>query len=72
MDNKELLAFQLEQIYRVFPERPPFLQLSEAARFLGMDPQTLQADRTFPLKQMGKRSYRVNTVAMARWMLAGC
>ena len=72
MDNKELIAFQLEQIDTVFPERPPFLQLSEAARFLGMDPGTLQADKTFPLKRVGSRSWRVNTVAMASWMLRGC
>ena len=67
--EKELIALQMENIYTAFPTRPAFLTLRQAAQFLGMDPRTLQADRTFPLKSAGSRSYKVNTVAMARWML---
>lgn len=68
--NTELLNLQLSGIYEVFPDKPPFLSLKQAARFLRRDPRTLMADRTFPLKQSG-RHYMVNTIALAKWMLRG-
>jgi len=67
--EKELIELQMENIYAAFPTRPAFLTLRQAAQYLKMDPRTLQADHTFPLKNSGNRSYKVNTVAMARWML---
>ena len=39
-----------------------------AARFLRMDPRTLMADHTFPIKHMG-RLWNVNLVALAKWMV---
>ena len=68
--DREMLSLQLSGIYEVFPDKPPFLSLKQAARFLRRDPRTLMADRTFPLKQVG-RHYMVNTIALAKWMLKG-
>lgn len=66
MDNT-VLELQLAELKAAFPGKV-MIPLSHAARFLRMDPRTLMADHTFPLKHMG-RLWNVNLVALAKWMV---
>lgn len=66
--DRDLLDLQMSAINEVFVDKPPFIPLKQAARFLRRDPRTLMADRTFPIKRLGNH-YMVNTLALARWMI---
>ncbi len=64
--RENLYQLHLEDARRVFGERE-FINLSEAARYLGFDPRTLQAMRSFPRIKYG-RTYRVSIVSMCHWI----
>jgi len=44
-----------------------FITMKDASAFLGCDYRRLQADRTFPIKRIGRRDM-VNKIALARWL----
>lgn len=60
----------LEQVRDHFGQDAVFVPLKQVAKFLHKDPRTLEADRTFPIKKMGRNAAikNVSLVALARWM----
>lgn len=66
MDNTAL-ELQLAELKAEFPGRS-MIPLSHAARYLRVDPRTLHANHTFPMRKL-KRMWYVNLVARAKWMV---
>lgn len=65
--EKENFHENLEALYQRFGRDKAFIPLSHAAKYCGSDPRTLLADRTFPLKKLG-RVYKISLIALARWL----
>lgn len=59
---------QLTALRKKFPEGE-LIFLKDAARYIGCDYRTLQADKTFPIKRVG-RFYMVSVINLARWLAA--
>ena len=57
---------QLSALREKFPEAE-LIGIKAAAQYIGCDYRTLQADRTFPLKKIG-RHYKVSVINLARWL----
>lgn len=57
---------QLTALREKFPEGE-MIGIKEAAKYVGCDYRTLQADKTFPLKRLG-RSCMVSIINLARWL----
>ena len=57
---------QLTALRDKFPEGE-LIGIQEAARYVGCNYRTLQADRTFPIKRVG-RYYMVSIINLARWL----
>lgn len=66
MDNT-VLELQLAELKAAFPGKV-MIPLSHAARYLRVDPRTLHANRSFPMRKF-KRMWYVNLVALAKWMV---
>jgi hypothetical protein len=66
MDN-EVLELQLAELKAAFPGKV-MIPLSHAARYLRVDPRTLHANHSFPMRKF-KRMWYVNLVALAKWMV---
>ena len=69
--EKELFHENLEMLYAHFGRDTVFVPLKQAAAFLRKDPRTLQADKTFPIKRIGKGKRVTNNVPLvsfARWL----
>lgn len=64
--EKETYYPALTELKAAFPGRP-MITRKEAARYLHVDPRSLEGDRTFPNKQIGGRNY-VTLVSFARWL----
>lgn len=62
----------LTLLYDYFGRESVFVPLNRVAKFLHKDPRTLEADRTFPIKKMGRGASvkNVSLVSLARWMSA--
>lgn len=69
MRDRELLNMELEALYEQFGRGRRTISLREAARYCHKDARTLQADKTFPLKQQGKQ-YEVSILRLAGWLLS--
>lgn len=67
MFDREGYAAALEMLREAFPEDKAFITFAQAARYCRVDPRTLQADRTLPRKDVGKRQV-IPVVGMARWL----
>ncbi len=65
--EKSLYHENLEQLYLHFGRDVPTVSLFRAAKYLHKDQRTLQADRTFPIRKIGKR-YHVPLTGLARWL----
>ena len=63
--EKELYRDNLERVCERF--KSEMIPLKDAADFIGCDVRTLQSDRDFPVKKLG-RKYYVSSVALARWL----
>lgn len=57
---------QLTALRERFPEGE-LIGIKAAAQYIGCDYRTLQADRTFPIKRIG-RYYMVSVINLARWL----
>lgn len=66
MDNT-VLELQLAELKAAFPGKV-MIPLSHAARYLRVDPRTLHANHSFPMRKC-KRMWYVNLVALAKWMV---
>lgn len=62
----------LELLYDHFGRDTVFVTLNQVAKFLHKDHRTLEADKTFPLKKIGRGATQKNVslVSLARWMSA--
>ena len=58
---------ELTELYEQFGRQTRLISLRQAAQYCRHDPKTLLADKTFPIKQRGKR-YEVSIVRLARWL----
>ena len=67
--EKELMHEHLEQLYQRFGRETAMITLRDAAQYCGLDPRTLLADKTFPVRPFG-RQYRVALINLARWLAA--
>ena len=67
MREKELMHDHLEELRHAFGKDTVMITLKDAAKYLGCDTRTLQADSTFPIKQQG-RLYKVPLINLARWL----
>ena len=59
---------QLTALREKFPVGE-LIGIKEAAEYIGCDYRTLQADRSFPVKRIG-RFYKVSIINLARWLAA--
>ncbi len=66
MLKRDLAAAELERLQEIFPGNGT-ISLRQAAKYLGRDVRTLQANRSFPLKKVGRR-YWVSLVGLAQWI----
>ena len=64
--EKATFHAQLTALREKFPEGE-LICLKDAAQYVGIDYRTLQGDRTFPMKKMG-RKYMVSVINLARWL----
>lgn len=65
--EKELFHENLEALYERFGKESALISLSKAAAYVGCDPRTLEADKSFPVKRIGKQT-RVPLISLARWL----
>lgn len=64
--EKDNFYIQLNDLKESFPDVKQ-ITVTEAARYLSVDPRTLKNDKTFPIKKLGGR-YMVNILNFARWL----
>lgn len=64
--EKATFHAQLTALREKFPEGE-LIFLKDAAAYIGCNYRTLQADRTFPIKKIG-RFYMVSIINLARWL----
>lgn len=64
--DKETFHEHLTALRKRFPDRE-LIFLKDAAAYIGCNYRTLQADRTFPIKKIG-RFYMVSIINLARWL----
>lgn len=64
--EKENYYAQIADLKETFPGVKQ-ITITEAARYLGVDPRTLKADKSFPVKKLGGR-YMVNLINFGRWL----
>ena len=57
---------ELTALREKFPETE-LIGIRDAAKYIGCDYRSLLADRTFPLKKIG-RHYKVSIINLARWL----
>ena len=70
--DKELYHATLSEVYEhLGGPVPATAPLKEVAGYLGLDPRTLMATRSFPLRKNGNRYYVMKT-ALAGWMARDC
>ncbi|MBP3481032.1 MAG: hypothetical protein J6K66_05455 [Clostridia bacterium] len=65
--EKELFHENLQALYECFGKDTVFISMAQAARYVRRDPRTLEANRTFPVKKLGKR-HVVPLMSLARWL----
>lgn len=66
--DRDLYYATLKEVYEHLGGPVPVTApLKEVAEYLGFDPRTLMATRSFPLRKNGNRYYVVKT-ALASWM----
>ena len=67
--DRELYHATLDEVYaHLGGSVPATAPLKAVATYLGLDPRTLMATRSFPLRKNGNKYYVVKT-ALARWMV---
>ena len=69
--DTDLMNIYLDKLYEKFGSDTVFVPLSHIAKYLKKDVRTLQADRTFPIKDMkrrGKMQHNVPLIGLARWL----
>ena len=64
--EKATFHAQLTALREKFPEGE-LIFLKDAAKYIGCHYTTLQADKTFPIKRIG-RYYMVSIINLARWL----
>ena len=65
--KEEIAKRTLSMLYEAFPDKPPYISMNAAAKYLHSRPEKLERDRTFPKRKLGKR-YVVPLVALAHWL----
>lgn len=65
--EKELFYANLTALKEYFGSDAVFVSLRQAAKYCKKDSRTLLADKTFPIKQIG-RQYSVPIISLARWL----
>ncbi len=63
--EKATFHAHLTALREKFP-KGEMIYLKDAAQYLDIDYRTLQGDRTFPMKKIG-RNYYVSIINLARW-----
>lgn len=66
--EKETYRDHCERLYVRFGN-VELISLAEAATYLGVDTRTLQRDKSFPLRKVGRQS-KVSIINLARWLAA--
>ena len=69
MRERECFRDQLQSLRERYEGREA-IGIEEACNLLGLGREVLINDRTFPLKQVGKK-YIICLVPLARWMVGG-
>ena len=70
MRERECFRDQLQSLRERFGDKEA-IGIEEACKLLGLGRDALIGDKTFPLKQVGKKKYIVCLVPLARWMVGG-
>lgn len=64
--EKQTYHAHLQALREHFPG-VEMIPVKDAAAYVGCDPRTLKADRSFPIKKLG-RFYSVSLINLARWL----
>lgn len=65
--EKELMHVYLEELYQRFGRDTTTISMRQAAEYLHKDYRTLDCQKDFPQKKLGKRKV-VPLISFARWL----